>query len=138
MAAWNDRSGAATAARGALRDAAGISVPRGEFVLQVLAIYLLVLAPVNWGIFRLIGRVEWAWLAAPLIAVAGAFAVIRLAQLDIGFASSLTEVAVAEVQADYPRAHVTRYTALYTSLSTKYKVSFEDPDSADPTVWLGG
>ena len=129
VAAWNDRSGAANVARESLRDAAGISVPRGEFVLQVLAIYLLVLAPLNWGIFRLAGRVEWAWAAAPVIAILGAFAVIRYAQLDIGFARSVTEVSLAEVQAGYQRAHVTRYAALYTSLSTSYDVEFEDPAS---------
>lgn len=129
VAAWNDRSGAANVARRTLRDAAGISIPRGEFVLQVLAIYLLVLAPLNWGFFRLMGRVEWAWVAAPVIAIIGAFAVIRYAQLDIGFARSLTEVAVAEIQPAYPRAHVTRYSALYTSLSTGYEIAFDDTDS---------
>jgi hypothetical protein len=129
MAAWNDRSGASDAAREALRDAAGISIPRGEFVLQVLTVYLLVLAPLNWGLFRLMGRVEWAWVAAPIIAVTGAFFVVRLAQLDIGFARSVTEVAVAELQGDYPRAHVTRYSALYTSLSTSYDLVFDDLDS---------
>jgi hypothetical protein len=77
----------------------------------------------------MIGRVEWAWLAAPLIALVGAFSVIRYAQLDIGFARSVTEIAVAELHAAYPRAHVTRYTALYSSLSTGYDVEFEDPDA---------
>ena len=75
------------------------------------------LVPLNWLLFRLIGRVEWAWVAAPVIADGRAVAVVRLAQLDIGFARSRTEIAVLELQAGYPRAHVTRYTALYTSLS---------------------
>ena len=34
----------------------------------MLAIYLLVLVPLNWLVFWLIGKVEWAWIAAPLIA----------------------------------------------------------------------
>ncbi len=126
MGAWNDRSGASDAARQALEDAAGISIPQGDFVLRVLAIYLLILAPLNWGFFRVIGRVEWAWAAAPLIAIVGAFVVVRTAQLDIGFARSVTEVVVAEVQADYPRALVTRYSAMYTSLSTGYDFVFDD------------
>ncbi len=126
MGAWNDRSGASDAARQALEDAAGISIPQGDFVLRVLALYLLVLAPLNWGLFRMIGRVEWAWAAAPLIAIVGAFVVVRTAQLDIGFARSVTEVVVAEVHGDYPRALVTRYSAMYTSLSTGYDFVFED------------
>jgi hypothetical protein len=126
VAAWNDRSGVADAARQSLRDAAGISVPKAGFVFRVLAIYLLILAPVNWGVFRALGRVEWAWIAAPGIAIVGAGAVVRLAQLDIGFARSRTEIAVLELHGGYARGHLTRYTALYTSLSTAYELAFED------------
>jgi hypothetical protein len=129
MAAWNDQSGASDAAREALKVAAGISIPKGEFVLKVLAVYLVVLAPVNWGFFRLMGRVEWAWVAAPIMAIIGAVAVVRLAQLDIGFARSVTEIAVVEAQGDYPRAHATRYTAMYTSLADSYDLVFEDESS---------
>jgi hypothetical protein len=50
-----------------------------------------------------------------------------MAQLDIGFARSRTEVAVVELQGDYARAHVSRYIALYTSLATSYDFRFDDP-----------
>ncbi|MCR9117175.1 MAG: hypothetical protein NXI22_09555, partial [bacterium] len=126
MASWNDFSGPSEAARKSLKDAAGISVPDSTFVLQMLAIYLAVLVPVNWAFFRLIGRVEWAWIAAPIIAILGAVAVVRFAQLDIGFARSQTEVAVLETYSGYDRAHLTRYTALYTSLTTRYNIVFDE------------
>jgi hypothetical protein len=129
VAAWNDRSGAADAARQALKDAAGISVPNSRFVIRVLLAYLVCLVPLNWGFFRLLGRVEWAWFAAPCIAVATTILVVRFAQLNIGFARSVTEIAVAETQADYPRAHLTRYIALYTSLSTSYNITFDRADA---------
>ncbi len=126
VAGWKDSSGAANAVRQSLKDAAGIAVPKAGFVLRVLAIYLLVLAPLNWLFFRAIGRLEWAWIAAPLIAIVGAIAVVRLAQLDIGFARSRTEIAVLELQGGYRRGHLTRYTALYSSLSTAYDLLFDD------------
>ena len=129
VAGWNDRSGAALASRQALKDAAGISIPKAEFVLRILGIYLVVLVPMNWIVFRIIGRVEWAWVAAPLIAIIGAFAVVRLAQLDIGFVRSRNEVAILELQHGYSRAHLTRYSAFYTSLSTTYDLEFEDPSA---------
>jgi hypothetical protein len=129
VAGWNDFSGAADAALAALNDASGIKIPRADFVLKVLLVYLAVLVPLNWFVFWLIGRVEYAWIAAPVIAVVGALAVVRLAQLDIGFARSRSEIAVLESHAGYPRAHVTRFTALYTSLSTSYDLRFEDPDA---------
>jgi hypothetical protein len=129
VAAWNDQGAASKAAGEILTDAAGIDIPTANFVAKVLLIYLLVLVPLNWLVFWLIGKVEWAWLAAPLIALIGAGAVIRLAQLDIGFARSRTEVAVLEVQGGYERAHLTRYTALYSSLSSSYTLAFEDPNA---------
>ncbi|MEX2173506.1 MAG: hypothetical protein WD872_04035 [Pirellulaceae bacterium] len=129
VAAWNDDGAASKAARQALTEAAGIEIPRADFVLKVLAIYLAILVPLNWMVFRVLGRVEWAWVAAPVIAVVGAVAVIRLAQLDIGFARSRTEIAVLEVQGGYDRAHLTRYTALYTSLSSSYELAFSEPNA---------
>jgi hypothetical protein len=52
-----------------------------------------------------------------------------MAQLDIGFARAETEVAVLEAQRGYSRGHLTRYLALYTSLSTTYDVHFDDPSA---------
>ena len=129
VAGWSDFSGVATSARDALQKAAGITVPSASIVCQMLGVYLLFLVPLNWGFFRLIGRVEWAWVAAPVIAVAGAVAVVRLAQLDIGFVRSRTEIAIVETQGEYGRAHVTRYTGMYSSLSTEYNLRFRE-DSA--------
>jgi hypothetical protein len=92
----------------------------------MLAIYLVVLVPLNWLLFRVIGKVEWAWIAAPVIAILGAFAVVRYASLDIGFVRSVTNVGVLELQGDYSRGHLTDYAALYTSLSTRYEVELDN------------
>lgn len=129
VAGWNDFSAVSNAARQALKKAAGIHVPESIFVLVILGVYLVVLVPVNWGFFHAIGRVEWAWVAAPVIAICCAIVIVKLAQLDIGFARSRTEIGVMEVQGGYEHAHLTRYTALYSSLSTSYVLEFED-DSA--------
>lgn len=129
VAAWNDACSASESARETLTTAAGIEIPKAEFVLKVLGVYLLVLVPLNWLVFWLLGRVEWAWVAAPIIAIVGAGAVIRLAQLDIGFARNRTEIAVLEVQGGYERAHLTRYTALYSSLTSQYTAAFDQPSS---------
>lgn len=130
VAGWNDFSAASNLSLATLREAAGIVVPDASFVVWVLAVYIVVLVPVNWGFFRLLGRVEWAWAAAPFISVGGAVAVVYLAQLDIGFARSKTELGVIEVQGAYSRAHVTRYMALYSSLGTEYDLRFDDQSAA--------
>jgi hypothetical protein len=82
------------------------------------------LVPINWVIFYTLGRVEWAWIAAPIIAIAGTWVIVQRARLDIGFVRAQTEIGIIEQQPDYPRAHMSRYTALYTSLSTTYDFDF--------------
>ena len=125
-AGWNDNSGVSSSARETLKEAAGITPPSSRFVLQMLAAYLIVLVPVNWIVFRSIGKIEWAWIAAPLIAIAGAFTVARMASLDIGFVRSNSQVAFLEIFGDYPRAHLSQFSALYTSLSTGYDLDLDN------------
>lgn len=129
VGSWNDFSGSAIVARKHLTDAAGVKIPTVDFVAKVLGIYLLILVPLNWSLFRAMRRVEWAWIAAPVIALIGAVTVVKLAQLDIGFVRYRTEIDVVELQPGYSRAHVSRFIALYTSLSTGYDMRFEDPSA---------
>lgn len=124
-ASWNDATPVSAGATSSLTAASGIRVPRVSVIIKLLAGYLLFLVPVNWVVFRLIGRVEWAWIAAPVIALIGAIVVGRIVQLDIGFSRSENRINVVEAYLDYPRAHQTTYASLYTSLSTFYKATFE-------------
>ena len=126
MGAWDAYGVVSNAARRALREAAGLSIPSAQFVLRVVALYLAVLVPTNWLLFKALGRVEWSWAAVPVVSLVFTILVARWAQLDIGFARAETELGVIEMQAGYSRAHVTRYTALYTSLSTRYGLQLDD------------
>jgi hypothetical protein len=129
VASWNNFSGVANAARKHIDAVSGIEIPDAQFVVQVLAAYLFVLVPVNWAFFRLLQRVEWAWIAAPLIALGGAAMVTHLARIDIGFVRSRTEIDVIELYGGHRRGHVSRFINLYTALSTPYDLEFEDPDA---------
>ena len=85
VAGWTDFSSVANAARYSLQAASGISVPDRRFVARVVGAYLFCLVPLNWLLFRLMGRVEWAWVAAPVVAVLGGVGIVKMAELDIGF-----------------------------------------------------
>ncbi|TWT43396.1 hypothetical protein [Botrimarina hoheduenensis] len=125
--AWSDDNQTASSARDVLRRSSGVSVPTSAFVLGCLGFYLLVLVPLNWGFFYAVGRLELAWVAAPIIALVAAVLVVQQAQLDIGFVRAQTEIAVLETQPDAPRGILTRFSALYTSLSTSYDLEFDSP-----------
>lgn len=129
MASWNEFGPVSSAAREVLVEAAGVEMPGAGFILGCLAMYLVVLVPLNWMVFHALGRVEWAWFAAPVIAVLGTLAIVRLAQLDIGFVRSQTEIALLELQEDLPRGLLSRYTAFYSSLSTTYDVTFDQANT---------
>jgi hypothetical protein len=116
----------AKAAVEGLQADSGINVPRISTILKLLLGYFIVLVPINWGVFRLLGRVEFAWLAAPVIAVVGAIVVAKTVQLDVGFSRSQNMFNVAEFHSGYPRGHVSSYLSLYTSLSTNYSVRSKD------------
>ncbi|MCG8652912.1 MAG: hypothetical protein MI861_23935, partial [Pirellulales bacterium] len=86
-------------------------------------------------IFRLLGRLEYAWLAVPVIAIGGAAWVARAARLDIGFARKQTELAVLELQPNYHRGHLSRVIAIYNSLSSSYDVQFGTVDGVAVPIW---
>ncbi len=126
---WSHQSDAIQLTQEILRNESGIEIPSSSLVMRSLGIYLLVLVPLNYLVFLLLGKLEYAWLAVPLIAVLGAAWVARSAQLDIGFARSQTEIAILETQPEYDRAHLSRVIAIYNSLSSTYDLQFATHDA---------
>ena len=127
---WSDSSDVLRLCRETLRSEAGIEIPDSSLVFRSLGYYLCILIPINYLIFRMLGKLEFAWLAVPFIAIGGAIWVAREARLDIGFARSQTEVGLLEVQTGCDRAHLTRVTAIYNSLSSTYDIAFDTPEAA--------
>lgn len=129
VGSWNDNSDASALSAELLREEAGITIPSVKFVAKSLAIYLFILVPVNYLVFWLLGRLEWAWIMVPVIGLAGAAWIAKSAQLDIGFARSQTEIDILELHAGYQRGHLARYVAVYNSLSTTYELVFDSQDA---------
>ena len=130
IGSWGDFSPTSNTARNLLVEAAGVEMPKAGFVLLCVGAYLVVLVPLNWMVFHTLGRLEWAWIAAPLIAIAGTYGVVRMAQLDIGFVRAQTEIALLELHGGHDRGLLSRYTALYSSLSTTYDAENEVEQAA--------
>lgn len=138
ISGWSDNSDVLQLSRDVLRSESGIEIPKSSLVIRYLGFYLLMLVPVNYLIFRLMGKLEYAWLAVPVIAVIGAIWVARAARLDIGFARSQTEVAFLELQGGYPRGHLTRVVAIYNSLSSMYDIEFKYAEASAAPLNDGG
>jgi hypothetical protein len=125
-AGWDNHRQLTAASRNALRRAAGIEMPSRNLVAGVVSGYLLLLVPLNWLLFRTLGRSGWAWVAVPVIALAATGGVVALERLNLGFSRARFEVGVVECQPDHPRAHVTRYSGLSTALGTEFRLGFDD------------
>ncbi len=125
-AAWRDDDPLSDTMRGVLRDAAGIFAPPASLVLLLLAAYVTAAVPINWLVFRLLKRTEWAWLATPVLALVFTVIVVRAAELDLGFVRSVSEASVLEIQPGYDRGHLVRNVAIYNSLGTTYDATSGD------------
>ena len=124
--AWNSESLVTNSSSNYLKKLSGINVPNLSTILKWLLGYLIVLVPMNWLVFRLLGRLELAWLAAPFIAIAGVFVVARAVQLDVGFSRSQTSLQFIELHNRYPRGLLSSHHALYSSLTTNYQIVYPE------------
>ena len=136
LCGWRDDSDAARLMVAVLRDQAGVKIPPLTFAIKALAIYLFILIPLNYVVFRLLKKLEWAWLAVPFLAILGAGWVAKTVSLDLGLARNHSEVSLVEVQPGYARGHLTQFTSIYNSLSGNYQIKFASPDAAAAAVNL--
>jgi hypothetical protein len=125
VAEWDDTAALPRLCRDELERASGISIPSSTFVLKVILAYLVALVPLNWLICRyLFGRREWAWIVVPVLALGFAVGVERAAAYDMGYDTACDEIDVVEVFAGYPRAHLSRFAALYSTGRIKFSIGF--------------
>jgi hypothetical protein len=137
LGAWNPDSNIVEKATECLRESSGISVPKVATILKLLVGYLIVLVPINWLFFRLLGRVELAWVAAPIIAMLGAVYVAGSVRLDVGFSRSQTSFGFLEVHNEHPRGMLSTFYAFYTSLSTNYEAVYKEGNGLVAPVLRG-
>jgi hypothetical protein len=126
VAAWRDDDEISAAARDAIRAASGIFIPSVAAVSWLVGGYVLIAVPLNWLVFKSLRRPQWAWAALPVLAVVYTVVIIRAAELDLGFVRSSSETTLVEIQPGYDRAHITRFTSLFNSLGTEYRLVGED------------
>ena len=114
-----------------LDEASGITIPSSNFVLRVILAYLIAVIPLNWLICRFVlNRREWTWVVVPLVALAFAIGVERVAARDIGYDTAADEIDLLEIHGDYPRGHLTRLVSLYSTGRSQFAISYPN----DPTA----
>jgi hypothetical protein len=131
VAAWLDTAKLPSLARRGLVAASGIEVPGAPFVLRVILAYLIALVPLNWLLCRyVLRRRELAWVIVPLLAFGFAIAVERAAAIDTGYDRACDEVHVLELQPGYSRAHLSRFSVLYSTGRESFSISYPGEPTA--------
>jgi hypothetical protein len=131
VAEWRDGAKIPKLSKDLLDEASGITIPSSKFVLRVILAYLIAVIPLNWLLCRFVlNRREWTWVVVPLVALAFAVGVERVAARDIGYDTATDEIDLLEIQGDYPRAHLTRMVSLYSTGRSRFTISYPN----DPTA----
>ncbi len=128
---WRDSSKLPRLCRDLLEQASGITIPSSLFVLKVILAYLIAVVPLNWLICRFVlNRREWAWIVVPVVALAFAIGVERVAARDIGYDTAADEIDILELFGDYPRAHLTRVVSVYSTGRSEFRISYPNDPAA--------
>ncbi len=131
VADWRDTASLPRLSRDLLEEASGITIPSSNFVMRVILAYLLAVVPLNWLICRFVlNKREWTWVVVPIVALAFAIGVERVAAHDMGYDTAADEIGLLELHGDYHRAHLTRLVSLYTNGRSHFTVSYPN----DPTA----
>ncbi len=131
VADWRDGAKLPKLSKDLLDEASGITIPSSKFVLRVILAYLITVIPLNWLLCRFVfNRREWTWVVVPLVALAFAIGVERVAARDIGYDTATDEIDLLEIHGDYPRAHLTRLVSLYSTGRSHFTISYPN----DPTA----
>ena len=138
VAEWVDTTALPLLGRDLLEEASGIKIPSALFVLEVVLAYILTLVPLNWLICRFVfGRRELAWIVVPILSLGFAYGVERASAYDVGYNSACDEIVILEAFGDYPRAHVSRFSSLYSTGRARFNVSFPSRSHASQIVPSG-
>ena len=121
VAEWRDGARILKLSNDLLDQASGITIPSSKFVLRVILAYLIAVIPLNWLICRFVlNRREWTWVVVPLVALAFAIGVERVAARDIGYDTAADEIDLLEIHGDYTRGHLHGLVSLYSNGRSRF------------------
>ena len=128
LGTFSASSPAVATAAGQLLGDVGVSIPDRRLLVRSLMIYLTCLIPINYVVFRVLDRLQWAWIAIVPIAIGGAIFMTRRAAVDVGLVRTRHEWSLLELPPGHDRGHLTRVVGLYNSLASSYTLTGPDAD----------
>lgn len=102
-------------------------LPGTWFIALYLGFYILLVVPVNYLVFRMIGRLEWAWFTVPVWAVLFAYGAYYIGALRQQGSVAVNEISVVEARPSSRVGTATTYGSIYSPVRKWYTIRFGDP-----------
>lgn len=102
-------------------------LPGTWFIAIYLGIYILLVVPVNYVVFRLLGRLEWAWFTVPIWAILFAYGAYYIGALRQQGQVSVNQLCVIEARASANTAQSTTFSSIYSPVRNQYTLAFKHP-----------
>jgi hypothetical protein len=101
-------------------------LPSAFFIVLFLGIYIILVVPVNYFIFRMIKRIEWAWFALPIIAIAFGLLAYNIGYMAQSRTLDSDEVTFVEGRAGSPVVFAKSLAAIYAPGRISKPLEFPD------------
>ncbi|MBI1389064.1 MAG: hypothetical protein GC154_11515 [bacterium] len=102
-------------------------LPSTTFIAMYLGLYIILVAPVNYLLFKRIGRLEWAWFTVPVWAVVFAVGVYYIGALRQQSQVAVNEISVIEARPGAGMAPAITYASVYSPVRQWYNLEFSSP-----------
>jgi hypothetical protein len=113
-------------------------LPTPVFIIAFLGLYIVLVVPVNYFVFRAWKRVEYAWFALPVVALAFGFLAYNIGYFSQSRTLDADEISLVEGMAGCPLANAKTFYAIYSPTGTNEPIRFPDrPVFARPLLAVG-
>lgn len=110
-----------------------VEMPDGSRITMILAVYFLVVIPVNFVVLHLMKKREWGWVTAPLISLVFAGIILGQARSLYNQKTAATTSAMVVAQQGAPSAIARGRTLLFFAAPGRYDLQLERVDSVSFT-----
>lgn len=113
-------------------------LPKPFFLIAFLGLYILLVVPVNYFVFRAFKRVEYAWFALPVVAIVFGFFAYHIGYFSQSRTLDADEISLVEGVAGSPLATAKTFYAIYSPTGTNEPIRFPDrPVLSRPLLAVG-
>ncbi len=100
-------------------------LPSTWFIAAYLGLYIIIVVPINYIVFRRFRRLEWAWFTVPIWAILFAYGAYYIGALRQQGQVSVNEISIIEARPQAHSAQTMSYCSIYSPVRQWYTLLFD-------------